>query len=224
MKKTKSSFSKISTSEIWDAENIYHLKTDISRMSQILYHYELYKKILNIPGSIIECGVFKGSSLVRFLTYRSVLENNFSREVIGFDAFGKFPNSIKKNDKKFIKIWNKKANDGINIHELKKILIDKKFENFELIKGNVIKTIPKFLKNNTNLKIAILHLDMDVYEPTKVALNKFQKYMSKGGIIIIDDYSKVEGATKAVDEFLKKNKKLKLKKLYFYSKPIFISF
>ena len=43
-------------------------------MSQILYHYELYKKILNIPGSIIECGVFKGSSLVRFLTYRSVLE------------------------------------------------------------------------------------------------------------------------------------------------------
>ena len=61
MKKTKSSFSKISTSEIWDAENIYHLKTDISRMSQILYHYELYKKILNIPGSIIECGVFKGT-------------------------------------------------------------------------------------------------------------------------------------------------------------------
>ena len=62
---------------------------------------------------------------------------------------------------------------------MKKILIDKKFENFELIKGNVIKTIPKFLKNNTNLKIAILHLDMDVYEPTKVALNKFQKYVKR---------------------------------------------
>ena len=72
-----------------NAENIYHLKSDISRIGKLLYHYEIYKKIQNIPGDIIECGVFKGSSLVRFLTFRSILENNF-RKIIGFDILENF--------------------------------------------------------------------------------------------------------------------------------------
>ena len=96
MKKSKNKFNKISTSQVWDAENIFHLKTNVSRISQILYHYELYKLILNVPGCVIECGVFKGNSLVRFLTYRSLLENNFSREFYGFDVFVNFQQLQKK--------------------------------------------------------------------------------------------------------------------------------
>ena len=220
--KSLNTFQKISTSEIWNAENIYHLKTDTSRISQIIYHYEIYKKILNIPGCIIECGVFKGNSLIRFLTYRSILENNFSRDVFGFDIFGKFPNSKNINDKIFIKKWEKEANNGISIEELEDNLKEKKFTNFKLIKGNLLKTIPKFLKQNPNTKISLLHLDLDTYEPTKYALNKFSKMMTKGGIILLDDYSQVYGATKATDDFLKKNKKFKIQKLIFYKKPSFI--
>ena len=74
--KSKYSFNDIKPNEIWDSENIYHLKTDISRIGKLIYHYEIYKKILNVPGDIVECGVFKGISLIRFLTYRSILENN----------------------------------------------------------------------------------------------------------------------------------------------------
>jgi hypothetical protein len=220
--KSKNTFEKITDAEIWNAENIYHLKTDISRISQVIYHYEIYKKIINIPGCIIECGVFKGNSLIRFLTYRSILENNFSRDVFGFDIFGKFPNSKNINDKNFIKKWEKEANNSISIEELENNLKEKKFTNFKLIKGNLLKTISKFLKQNPNIKIALLHLDLDTYEPTKYALNKFSKMMTKGGIILIDDYSTVYGATKAMDEFLKKNKKLKIHKLTFYKKPSFI--
>jgi len=175
-----------------------------------------------VPGSVVECGVFKGNSLIRFLTYRSLLENNFSREIFGFDIFGKFPNSNNINDKIFTKRWEKEANNGISKNELEENLINKKFENFSLIQGNILKTIPKFLKDIPNIKIALLHLDMDVYEPTKYALNKFIKYMCKGGIILLDDYATVFGATKAVDEFLKKNKKLKVQKMSFYKKPSFI--
>ena len=75
---------------------------------------------------------------------------------------------------------------------------------------------------NRDNKIALLHLDMDIYSSTKFALNKLYKKMSPNGIILIDDYSTVEGATKAVDEFLKKNKKLKLNKLKFYQQPSYI--
>ena len=63
---------------------------------------------------------------------------------------------------------------------------------------------------------------MDIYSSTKFALNKLYKKMSPNGIILIDDCSTVEGATKAVDEFLKKNKKLKLNKLKFYQQPSYI--
>ena len=75
---------------------------------------------------------------------------------------------------------------------------------------------------NRDNKIALLHLDMDIYSSTKFALNKLYKKMSPNGIILSDDYSTVEGATKAVDEFLKKNKKLKLNKLKFYQQPSYI--
>ena len=56
--------------------------------------------------------------------------------------------------------------------QLNKILIEKKFENFELmLKRTSKKTILKFLKKNPELKIALIHLDIDVYNPTKFALD-----------------------------------------------------
>ena len=64
---------------------------------------------------------------------------------------------------------------------------------------------------------------MDVYEPTLHALKIFSKYMVKGGLIVIDDYATVEGATRAVDNYCKKNKK-EIKKLPFYLAPSYIEF
>lgn len=135
--------------------------------------------------------------------------------------FGKFPDAQNKLDIKFLKKWKKNAGDGILKHELDILLKKKHFKNFQLIKGEVQKTIPKFLKKN-NLKISLLHLDMDVYEPTRFVLDNLFSKIVKGGIILIDDYQTVYGATKAIKEFLKKNKKLKLQKLRFNSVPWFI--
>ena len=64
---------------------------------------------------------------------------------------------------------------------------------------------------------------MDVYEPTLHALKVFSKNMVKGGLIVIDDYSTIEGATRAVDDFCKKEKK-EIKKLSFYLTPAFLEF
>ena len=223
IKKTINKFRLINSSDVWNAENIYHLKTDIGRIGKLLYHYEIYKKIIGIPGDIIECGVFRGNSLSRFLTFRSILENNHSRKVYGFDSFGKFPPAKKNlNDKKFIKKWTNSIGDSISKDELNKILLEKKFENFELIKGDVHNTIPNFIKDKDSTKIALLHLDMDVYEPTKYAINKLFEKMSSNGIILIDDYMSVEGATRAIDEFLKSKKGLKIQKLNHHKVPSYI--
>jgi len=220
--KSISKFKNVSESDIWNSENIYHLKTDTTRISTLINHYELYKKIISLPGDVVECGVFKGISLTRFLTFREILENNYSRKIYGFDVFGKFPKPKYQDDKSFVKKWEKIAGDGIDITELNDILLNKKFSNFELVKGDVKKTIPNLIKQQPQLKISLLHLDMDIYEPTKFVLNKLFSHVVKGGIILLDDYNGVFGVTKATDEFLSSNKNLEIKKLNFYKKPSYI--
>ncbi len=203
---------KIDSEKIWKAENIFFLKSDISRYAKFLCHYEIYKKIIDIPGDIIELGVFKGASLVKLAIFRQLLENHRSRKIYGFDNFGKFTIQKNKQDKKFINWWSNKVGNGISNVELEEILKDKKIENFELIKGDIAKTLRPFLKKNPKLRISLLHLDLDVYKPTYYALINLYNRVSSCGIILIDDYNLVSGATKAVDHFIKK-KKLKLKKL-----------
>ena len=125
-------------------------------------------------------------------------------------------------EKKILKWWVNQAGDGISLNELKEIIEKKKIHNFELIQGDVIKTIPTFIQKNERIKISLLHLDMDIYKPTKFILEKLVNKIVKGGIILIDDYNSVYGATKAVDEFLKKNRNLKIKKLTNYKTPFYI--
>ena len=141
----------------------------------------------------------------------------------GFDIFGQFPKkNLDKFDKAFVKYFEKEGGSGINLDELNQILKEKKFSNFELIKGPIEKTLPIFCKKNLSKKIALLHLDLDVYEPTKLSLNILYKNISKGGIILIDDYNQVIGANKAIDEFLNLHKNLKIKKLNFLYAPSYI--
>ncbi len=207
-------------SNIWEIENNFYLRSDASRLKKAVCHYEVFKKTIKVPGSIVECGVFKGTSLIRLLTYRDLLQQK-SKKIYGFDSFGKFPKQLIQDDNKFALNHDKVSGLGLKSNKLKKFLFNKKFKNFELIKGDVVKTLPNFLKKNTKLKISFLHLDMDVYEPTKFALETLFKKVSKNGIVLIDDYGYVSGATKATNEFVKDNK-LRISKLNFDKRLSFI--
>ena len=75
-------------SKAFDYENGFYLTSSVSRMGNILSHYELYKKIMDLPGAIVECGVFCGGALIQFASFRELLETENSRKIIGFDVFG----------------------------------------------------------------------------------------------------------------------------------------
>jgi Macrocin-O-methyltransferase (TylF) len=57
----------------------------------------------------------------------------------------------------------------------------------EIIKGNAVETIPEFAKNHPELIIALLYLDFDIYEPTRVALEHFLPLVPKGGVVALDE-------------------------------------
>jgi hypothetical protein len=185
----------------FDYENGFYHTSQPSRLAKSIAHYELYKMIVDLPGDVVECGVFKGTSLIRFATYREILESQQSRKIWGFDIFGEFPKNVSADtDKNFIENFEKEAGKGLSTEELQKIFEVKGFSNIELVKGNVLETLPKFASNYAK-KIALLHLDMDVYEPTYNALEFLYDKVVNDGVIVFDDYGTVTGATKAIDEF-----------------------
>ena len=215
----------LSSKKSWDYENGFYWFSPYNRIAKQIAHWELYKKILEVPGDIIEVGVFKGASLTRWGTFREISENSLSRKLIGFDAFGEFPTQLtdSKEDKQFVCDFNNESGNGLEIGEVKQIMDEKKFYNYELIKGDIIETIPKYIKNNPHTRIALLHLDVDIYKPTISALKNLWDKVSKGGLVIIDDYNAVKGATDAVDDFLREKKlDKKVQKTTFYSIPSYI--
>lgn len=207
----------------WDYEVGFYNTSGVNRIGKLIAHYELYKRVVSLPGSIVEGGVYKGSSLIRFASFRELLENAYSRKIIGFDAFGKFPvDGIElTDDLEFIERFQNEGGNGYSIEQIKRILKYKAIENVDLVQGDIRETVPEYVKNNPALRISFLHIDVDVYEASTIMLEHLFERVVKGGLIVLDDYAKVAGETRAVDEFMK-DRDLELQKLPLFEAPSFI--
>ena len=152
------------SSRAWEYENGFYLTSRVDRLGKQLNQYELYKRILQLPGAVVELGVYKGASLARLLTFRAILEAESSRRVFGLDAFGTFPRSkvASADDLGFIDRFEAEAGDGYSRAEIAAYLDDKGFGNYELVEGDVRSTVPRVLDERPELRISLLHLDMDV--------------------------------------------------------------
>lgn len=217
-------YSPIYDRDVFDLENSFYLRSAPYRLGKVLGQYELYKRIVDLPGAVVECGVFKGVSLIRFATFRHCLETAESRKIIGFDAFGDFPTAqLSRNDDiDFAATHDEQSGGpGISPKELSELLAAKGFGNFDLIAGNVFETVAPYFAEHDYEKIALLHLDMDVHAPTAAMIELLWDRVVPGGIVMIDDYGTVSGATVAIDDFAAKYG-LKIEKAKYYKIPAFI--
>lgn len=204
-------------------ENNFYLSCDPSRISKILAHYELFKMALPLPGAIVECGVFKGASLSRFAMFRELFGHPSTKKIIGFDIFGRFPQMDYDEDKPYLQHFIDLAGEeSISKDQLVEVLTIKGVnKNVELVKGNILKTVPDYVKFHPELKISLLNLDTDVYEPAVTILEELYPRLVKGGILILDDYGVFPGETKAVDDYFQ-GKDYKIHKFPFASTPCYL--
>lgn len=177
-------------------------------VAKFLNRYEIFKRILPIHGSIIECGVNLGGGFFSWLHFSSIFEPyNSSRYIIGFDTFTGFQQVNQKDEggiytdaERFIEFANKQSYDDMMtscavqdknrpLNQLKKMT---------MVKGDAVETIPQFLKDNPHLLVALLHIDFDIHQPTKVALETILPRMPKGAIIAFDDVNAHEGPGETV--------------------------
>ena len=207
----------------WEHENAFYLTCDITRISKILARYELFKLAGEIPGAIVECGVFKGVSLAQFAMFRDLFGNPYSKKIIGFDIFGQFPETNFEEDKKFRHQFVESAGaESISVDQMEAVLKHKQCDrHVELVAGDVKETIPKYLKENPQLKISLLNLDTDIYEPAVTILEHFWPRIETGGVLILDDYGTFPGETKAATEYFE-GKNVKIRKFSFSMTPCYI--
>ncbi|OXS55868.1 dTDP-6-deoxy-L-hexose 3-O-methyltransferase [Cohnella sp. CIP 111063] len=210
-------------SKAFEYENQFYLSCDITRISKMLAHYELFKMVMDLPGAVVECGVFKGASLLRFSMFRELLSSTYSKKIIGFDIFGKFPETNFEEDVRFRKQFIDGAGENsIAVEQLQEVL-DRKGINkqIELVKGDITETVPDYVRKHPELKISLLNLDTDIYEPCTVILEHLYPRLVKGGILIIDDYGTFPGETKAIDDYFK-GKDVIIRKFPFAMTPCYL--
>lgn len=206
-------------------------KCAFSTFETLRHSYDSAKYCIEnkIDGVFVECGVAGGSQIGAFgLACKEAADK---RHIYGYDSFEGIPFAGKYDieqpgfSEKIIGKQSKKiTSSGVSSVSLEDVESNLKkwgldLNQFILVKGWFQKTVPK---NNIDT-IAILRLDGDLYESTRVCLEYFYKKVTPGGIIIIDDYALL-GCELACTDFFNKegiNPKLEFvigswKVAYFY--------
>jgi len=163
-------------------------------LKRFLAMYEVFKIVLPIKGSVVECGVFRGFGLMTWAKLSTILEpENLTRRIYGFDTFRGFPQVTEKDQNTLAPAASGDLS-AESYEELSQLIQQYDHDRFlghipkvELVKGDLTKTIPEFLKSHPHLVVSLLFLDCDLYEPTKAAIEAFLPRMPKGAVLAFDE-------------------------------------
>ncbi len=187
----------INTSQkIYDAFNDFIFSDDTKVLGKLLARALLAEQTRQVPGDIVECGVFKGSGMLSWLKIKKLLFPNSMKKVIGFDFFD--TDSLVKSLSGTDKLRMKELFEDRNFkHEAgAESWVREKIESagfsgadYELVRGDINKTASEFVAKRPGFKISLLYLDLDLAEPTQKALEAFYSRVSRGGLVVFDEYA-----------------------------------
>ncbi len=164
-------------------------------LSRTLFFYEMYRKIVQTHGVIMEFGVRWGQTLALLSALRGIFEPfNRHRKIIGFDTFAGFRGmgpedgelcrtvdgsfSVSEGYEKYLERL-RALEDALNpIAHLKK---------FELVKGDALQTIPAYLERHPETIVSMAIFDFDIYKPTRAALEAIKPHLMKGSVLVFDE-------------------------------------
>lgn len=196
-------------------------------LSTFLFKWQVFKQVLHIQGSIVECGVRFGGGLFDFAQLSTILEPlNYQRKIIGFDTFEGIPEITKEDlatdsvseyahvDAFKIPDINEDLAEAIRLFDMNRSISH--IPKIQLVAGDINHTLPEYLARNPHTIVSLLYLDLDLYKPTKSALELIVPRMPKGAVIGFDEVNHAEwpGETTALLEVLSLNS-LRLRRMPF---------
>ena len=179
-------------------------------LGRMLFMQKIFTKTLNTHGVIMEFGVRWGQNLGLLSSLISIYEPyNLTRKLIGFDTFEGFV-AVGKEDgtSPEAKVGALAVTQNYE-EQLNQILTAKQqlmprghWNRFELVKGDVMETLPRYLEKHPETIISLAFFDLDLYEPTKKCLQLIRPYLAKNSIVGFDQlaWDFFPGETQALRE------------------------
>lgn len=200
-------------------------------LKRFLAHTELFRLTLDVPGDIAELGVFRGAGL---FTWANLLESyaigDRTKVVYGFDnwqgfttltaedgrheqTLGKLPGGFSPER------YHEELKAAIAIFDEDRFVPWK--ARIKLVEGDIERTVPEFVAAHPGVRFSLVHFDCDLYTPTKAALEALWPRVSRGGVVLFDEYSIADwpGETLAVDQFFADKPEIRVKKLPWTNAP-----
>ena len=200
-------------------------------LKRFLAHAEFFKQTLDVPGDIAELGVFRGLGL---MTWANLLEafaiGDRTKTVYGFDNWAGFT-GFSPEDGPQSETANKVVGGFDPSHyraELEsalRIFDEDRFvpwkPRVKLIDGAIEESVPRFLDEHPGIRFSLVHFDCDLYAPTAAALAAIWPRVSRGGVVLFDEYAIADwpGETRAVDEFIAERPELRVQTLPWTNAP-----
>lgn len=181
-------------------------------IAKFMARYEIFKQVVPVNGSVIDCGVLHGAGLFTWAKLSAILEPaNHPRKVIGFDTFEGFPeiaDEDRAGSSSHLEVGGltgsrlEEVQRAVEVFDLNRPISH--IPKIQLVEGDIRETAPRYVEENPHLVVAMLYLDLDLYEPTKAALEAFVPRMPKGAVVVFDELNAeiFPGETQAVDEVL----------------------
>lgn len=185
-------------------------------LAKLLFIDEIYREILRIPGQIFEFGTWLGGTTCLLENLRAIHEPyNHLRKIYTFDTFSGYLNEYSKDETSPMlnEIMEKQVYTTphdynlylerlLSFHSENNVLSH--IKKFEVIRGDVVKTLPSFLASHPESIVSLAYFDLAMYEPTRFALEHVLQRSVPGTIIVLDELAHREypGETKAFFEVL----------------------
>jgi hypothetical protein len=182
------------------------------QLSDLLSMDELYRMVLDLPGVILEFGVLHGRHLATLTALRGMYEPyDTTRRIVGFDTFTGFPDIADVDRVSPSAVVGRFATPPEYPEHLRAVLdahesgeasghVQRTF----VVEGDVRETLPKYLTDHPETVIALAYFDLDLYEPTRDALEAIRPFLTRGSVLAFDEigYARWPGETVALREIL----------------------
>ena len=185
----------------WGKMDQWPLYVGIHNLARSIHNQDLIRNTVDVPGHVVEFGSWKGSNLILMAKTLSIFTPMSQKKVISFDLFSNGLDFFDEKDKHAIN--NKGKYDGDYQHLIDIINLLQLNDKVELIKGNILETLPSFIDNN-NPFFSLIYVDTDLYKTTSLILNSLHDRLSIGGMFVFDEwnFNEYPGESEGVKEFL----------------------
>lgn len=187
--------------ELWSVVDHWPLYVGIGNLARFMAISDLLRDSLDVPGHVAEFGSWRGSNLMFMAKLLRIYDPQGCKLVHCFESFEGLKTFTDQDGGADVSEGGKYCG---NYDDLQKMIQLYELEDDIVIHpGDIMTTLPEALQDN-GLSFSFLYCDTDLYSPTKLILEKCHPRLSKGGLIMLDqwNYAKWPGEAVAVREFL----------------------